>query len=115
MHLNRVLTNQCELILVDDGSKASLQDVCDSVAKDYDSRLIFTHDERPWTQPKGRNLGASVARGDKLLFDDVDFNSRYARLCQLGIAKPDEVKGEGYAYPEPASDQKRLFHWLSRH
>lgn len=200
LHLNRVLTPECELILIDDGSEPSLREVCESVAKGYDFRLNFTHDERPWTQPKGRNLGASVARGDKLLFfdidhiltenivqtclsypgdklhwvrkpavldeggeivtsedalkahgltnasssvhvnsfmirkelfdllggydekfcgayggDDVDFNSRYARLCELDIAKPDEVKGEGYAYPEPASDQKGLFHSLSRH
>lgn len=199
LHLNHILTPECELILVDDGSTPSLEQVCASVPKDYAFRLIFTNDERPWTQPKARNLAASVAKADKLLFfdidhiltesivqtclgyagdklhwvrrpgvlddngntvtseetlkdygladsvpsvhvnsfmirkelfdllggydekfcgtyggDDVDFNNRYARLCQLSLARPDETMGEGYVYLEPASDQKGLFHSLTR-
>ena len=35
-------------------------------------RIIKTNDTRPWTQPKARNIGASVAKGDVLLFTDID-------------------------------------------
>ena len=199
LHLNDVLTPECELILVDDGSQPSLQAVCDSVEKKYPFRLLFTQDDRPWTQPKARNLGASVAQADRLLFfdidhiltpsiidaclryrgdklhwrrgpgildeqgaivtdrailkkhglngdlpdvhinsfmirrelfdllggyderfcgqyggDDVDFNDRYCRLVKFGIAKPEEVAGAGYVYPDPALDGGRLFHALKR-
>jgi glycosyltransferase involved in cell wall biosynthesis len=199
MHLNSVLTDECELIVVDDGSEPSLLQTCDSVAKSYAFRLIFTGDRRPWTQPKARNLAASVAHADRLVFfdidhvitrsvidaclnyrgdklhwrrrpgildengsivtdqtvleahglahelpdvhvnsfmirrdlfdllggyderfcssyggDDVDFNDRYARLCELGVAKRDEVMGEGFAYPDPSLDGGKMFHSLPR-
>ena len=35
-------------------------------------RIIKTNDNRPWTQPKARNIGASEAKGDVLLFTDID-------------------------------------------
>jgi len=35
-------------------------------------RIIKTNDARPWTQPKARNVGASKAKGDVLLFTDID-------------------------------------------
>jgi len=35
-------------------------------------RFIKTNDSRPWTQPKARNIGASKAKGDILLFTDID-------------------------------------------
>jgi GT2 family glycosyltransferase len=197
LHLGRVLPPGCELVLVDDGSEPSLEVVFAAVAKPYAATLHLTHDRRPWTQPKGRNAGARLARADRLLFfdvdhiltrevldeclryqgdklhwvrrpavldadgrvvtdlavlreygltdeapsvhgnsflirkslfdrlggydesfcgryggDDVDFNARYAELCRRGLARPEEVRGEGYVYPDPAADVRRLFHSL---
>jgi predicted glycosyltransferase involved in capsule biosynthesis len=199
LHLENILTSDCELIMVDDGSEPSLQATCDSVDKTFDFLLHFTHDRRPWTQPRGRNIGASLARGNKLLFfdidhivtaeivqtcltyagdkmhwlrrpgmldeegnvvvdrraliehgltddspsvhlnsfmirkdlfdlvggyderfcgryggDDMDFNQRYQRLCQAGLAKQEEVFSQGYVFPNPNKDLKRLFHSLAR-
>ncbi len=199
-YLERVLTPECELILIDDGSVPSLRPNCDSVPKTFHFVYHATGDRRPWTQPKARNIGAALAGAPKLLFfdidhiltqeiialglrytgdklhwvrrpailderghavtdrevlreyglsddapsihgnsflirkelfqrlggyderfcgtyggDDVDFNARYDRLCREGLARPAEVRGEGYVYPDPARDVKRLFHSLSRH
>jgi predicted glycosyltransferase involved in capsule biosynthesis len=199
LHLGRVLTPDCELVLVDDGSDPPLRAVCDGVAKPFDFALHCTRDRRPWTQPRARNVGASLARADKLLFfdidhivtadvvatclgyggdklhwvrrpgaldssgnlvtdpaalaaygmtddapsvhansflirralfealggyderfcgryggDDVDFNARYRRLCERGQARPEEVRGAGYVFPDPARDARGLFHSLGR-
>jgi hypothetical protein len=199
LHLGRILPPDCELVLVDDGSEPSLQAVCDSVTLSFPYTLFFTNDRRPWTQPRGRNLGARLARADRLLFfdidhiltpevlecclrypgdklhwyrtpavldadgflvterrvllehgmrddgpsvhgnsflirralfellggyderfcgayggDDIDFNVRYARLCERGLARPEEVAGLGHVFPDPARDVQRLFHSLSR-
>jgi hypothetical protein len=198
LHLGRVLTPECELILVDDGSAPSLRTTCDGVPKGYAFRLHCTNDRRPWTQPRARNIGATLAATPKLLFfdidhiltaelialalgytgdklhwvrqpgvldeagklvtdretllahgltdeapsvhansfvirkaiferlggyserfcgryggDDIDFNRRYDELCRAGLARPAEVRGEGYYYPDPAFD-KASFHSLRR-
>lgn len=197
LHFQRVLTPECEMILVDDGSEPSLEAVCAAVPKTYAFTLHLTRDRRPWTQPKARNIGASLARADKLLFfdvdhivteevvrlaleyesdklhwvrrpaildedgrivtvrqtlakygltddrpsvhgnsfvirrslfealggyderfcgryggDDVDFNERYEALCREGRARPAEVRGLGYVYPDPARDVQAIFHSL---
>jgi predicted glycosyltransferase involved in capsule biosynthesis len=72
LHLGRSLTPDCELILVDDGSSPSLEETCASVDKPFDFVMHPTNDRRPWTQPRARNIGASLAHGDKLLFFDID-------------------------------------------
>jgi hypothetical protein len=35
-------------------------------------RIVETHDKRPWSQPRGRNIGADIAYGEELLMTDVD-------------------------------------------
>jgi predicted glycosyltransferase involved in capsule biosynthesis len=199
LHLARVLTPECELILVDDGSVPPLRPICDSVPSPDHFTLIETHDTRPWTHPRARNLGAARARADRLLFfdidhiitrdvvaealaypgdklhwvrrpavldadgrivtevevlrtygmtdpspsvhansfviraavfrllggyderfcgsyggDDIDLQARYDRLCAQGLARPVEVRGAGYVYPDPARDVRKLFHALPR-
>lgn len=199
LHLGRILSAECELILLDDGSRPSLQATCDSVEKTFPFTLHCTNDFRPWTQPRARNIGASLARSQKLLFfdidhiltrniighcltyagdklhwqrrpaildaagnivvdrevleaygvenesvsvhensfmirrelftklggyderfcgrydgDDVDVNARYDRLCAIGAARPADVIGEGYVFPDPAHDSRKLFHSLNR-
>jgi predicted glycosyltransferase involved in capsule biosynthesis len=72
LHLERLLTSDCELILVDDGSAPPLRHTWDSVRKTFASVLHETGDSRPWTQPRARNIGAKRARAEKLLFFDID-------------------------------------------
>src|SRR5262249_19740460 len=45
--------------------------------------------------------------------DDIDFNSRYEQLCKAGRAKPAEIIGDGYYYPDPEF-LKEQFHLLRR-
>jgi predicted glycosyltransferase involved in capsule biosynthesis len=72
LHLDRVLTPDCELILVDDGSSPPLRAVCEAVPKRFAFVLHETHDHRPWTQPRARNRGAALASAEKLVFFDID-------------------------------------------
>jgi GT2 family glycosyltransferase len=78
-----------ELILVDDGSEPALQQ---TFPQCQPARIVCTHDPRPWTQPKARNLGASVAVGRQLLFTDIDHilplpTIEFARHCPYDYAK----------------------------
>jgi predicted glycosyltransferase involved in capsule biosynthesis len=199
LHLERILTPECELILVDDGSMPPLRAICDAVKKSFDFTLHCTNDRRPWTQPRARNIAAKLAHAPRLLFfdidhivtrsvlleclryagdklhwtrrpgvlnaegaivtdrevllehglaaqgpgvhansfmiraelfkrlggyderfcgryggDDIDFNARFEELCRRGQAKPADVAGEGFFYPDPAVD-KALFHSLKRY
>jgi hypothetical protein len=91
LHLGRILTPDCELILVDDGSVPSLEAICAAVEKPFPFTLHCTHDRRPWTQP----------------------HARYDELCAAGGARPPEVRGVGYYYPDPAFTRE-LFHSLQR-
>jgi hypothetical protein len=199
LHLRRVLPPGCELVLVDDGSVPSLEATCAAVPLPFPFHLHRTHDYRPWTQPRARNLGAALAVADRLLFfdidhiltaellalclayrgdklhwvrrpgaldeeghiitslqtlreaygltdqgvgvhansflirrplferlggyderfcgryggDDIDFNRRYDALCRAGLARPAEVAGAGFFFPDPAR-LPELFHPLRR-
>jgi len=69
LHYTRMdLPESVELIIVDDGSNPPLSSSIDFSG----DRLFMTGDTRPWTQPKARNIGAHHARGDMLLFTDID-------------------------------------------
>jgi predicted glycosyltransferase involved in capsule biosynthesis len=72
LYLERVMPPDCELILVDDGSVPSLQEICNSVKKTFSFTLHCTGDRRPWTQPRARNIGAALTGSPRLLFFDID-------------------------------------------
>jgi hypothetical protein len=199
LHLERIMTPACELIVVDDGSVPSLHETCATVPRTLAFHLHCTHDRRPWTQPRARNIGAALAVAPKLLFfdidhvltrellelclaypgdrlhwvrqpgaldgqgdlitdrkvlaekygltdqgegvhgnsflirkelfeqlggyderfcgryggDDLDFNRRYEQFCQAGRARPAELQGQGYYFPDP-DRLSHLFHSLRR-
>jgi len=74
-------------------------------------RIVRTNDKRPWTQPKARNIGASHAKGDVLLFTDIDhiidkkavdfgrnFKYDYGRFYrELGVLEEDGNFTQDYA------------------
>jgi len=68
-HFNDILSDDCELIMVDDGSDPPNTP---KVAVNYCLKVLYSHDERPWSQPCARNLGAKHAEGNYLVMTDVD-------------------------------------------
>lgn len=62
------LLDNVEIILVDDGSEPPL---CDTVGL-HNLTIVCTNDKRPWTQPIARNMGAKEAKGEFLIFTDID-------------------------------------------
>ena len=71
LHFNSInLSNDVEVIFVDDGSEPPLN------REDYKTNFNFsiyhTNDKRPWTQPAARNLGAKKAKGIYCIFTDID-------------------------------------------
>jgi len=69
LHLSRILSQNWEVIVVDDGSQPPLRY---HNRLPFPFRLLYTHDQRPWTQDKARNMGATAARGEYLLMLDID-------------------------------------------
>lgn len=63
------LPDSVEIIFVDDGSDPPLNYENCRLRNLF---IYYTHDKRPWTQGLARNLGASKARGEFLLFTDID-------------------------------------------
>ena len=57
-----------EAIIVDDGSDPPIRIKMKCLAL----RVIRTHDFRPWTQPRARNIGAMCSVGEMLAFVDID-------------------------------------------
>ena len=62
------LSDDVEFIFVDDGSNPPL----DYTHMMKNLTFYYTNDKRPWTQGLARNLGASKAKGEYLLFTDID-------------------------------------------
>jgi len=62
------LPDTVELVLVDDGSDPPLK----FTPGIENFSILYTNDKRPWTQGLARNIGARYARGEYLLFTDID-------------------------------------------
>lgn len=62
--------NNCELILVDDGSTDSSGEICDFYASEYQKIKVFHTENRG--PSRARNLGVDNAQGDYIVFIDSD-------------------------------------------
>ena len=70
LHYNRMdLPPSVELIIVDDGSEPPLKV---DIRPNFKLRIYETNDKRPWTQPAARNIGSRRARGEYVIFADID-------------------------------------------
>lgn len=67
--LSRIVPNNWEVILVDDGSTPALQPVWTGQAR---FTCVRTNDYRNWTQPAARNAGVRASTGRTLLLMDID-------------------------------------------
>lgn len=68
-HLARAMPSDCEALFVDDGSDPPLALEPGTPAS---IRMIATHDARPWTQPRARNIGAKATSAPWIFFLDAD-------------------------------------------
>ena len=67
LHLGRILNDDFQVVLVDDGSDPPLA----SEPLDW-LKIIATNDTRPWTHHKARNIGVDHADGELVLLTDID-------------------------------------------
>lgn len=81
LYFDRILPDDWELIIMDDGSDPSIRNQIESAYEKAAAvlrsranlRLIETNFMRiPWHQPQARNEGAKIARGRYLFFTDID-------------------------------------------
>lgn len=80
-HFDRILPEDWELILMDDGSDPVIIDelaekypAAFSIVANRNNFFIFETNENkiPWHQPQARNEGAELANGEYLFFTDID-------------------------------------------
>lgn len=82
-----------EIIYVDDGSEIPIKTVenADRIT------ILETHDKRPWTQPKARNMGVKHASGDYLMLMDLDHIINMESISILLNTDVDLIRFKRYA------------------
>jgi glycosyltransferase involved in cell wall biosynthesis len=85
--------SEVEIIYVDDGSDQPIR----AVAGTKPIKIIETHDKRPWTQPKARNIGVKEAVGEYLMLVDLDHIIKREVIDLLLETKVDLVRFKRYA------------------
>lgn len=65
------LSNNVEIVLIDDGSDPPLKDFYDPTNV-RNCKIYPTGDTRPWTQACAKNMGAEIAQGEYLFITDID-------------------------------------------
>lgn len=91
-----------EVILVDDGSTDSSPDICDSLASGHPEVSVI-HKKNKGAGP-ARNVGIDAARGEYLLFFDIDDllkPSAFDRLHEVLSQEPVDVLVFGYEEVNP--------------
>ncbi len=69
LHLDRILTDRWEALILDDGSDPPLE-LPARLRNQF--RVVPTGNKARWTQGLARNLGARLAQGDYLFLTDID-------------------------------------------
>ena len=76
LHFNRILPDDWELLLMDDGSAPAIISRLHPQAKEIleksNFQLIETHDTRSWSEPAASNTGAKLAQGKYYFHTDID-------------------------------------------
>jgi len=129
LHYNKLnLPEDVEVVYVDDGSDPPID--FDHMKKNFSFRVIATNDNRKWTQPAARNMGAKNARGTFLLMADVDhivtmkaidvalnckvdvirFNREVAVIDEFGEFTQDRdvLEDYGYIFGHPKRDGVKI-------
>lgn len=91
LHFNKMDMTDCELIIIDDGSKPPINPKVQAV---FPFNIYYREDERPWTTGCARNYGASLANGDYVLMTDVDHI-----LSQEAITSAVNFTGDKMTFP----------------
>lgn len=77
-HLARILPDHWELLFVDDGS---VPEIPVPEERPKNTTVIRTGDTRDWSQDAARNLAARLARGEYILFADIDHTFTAAAIA----------------------------------
>lgn len=81
LHFDRILPDNWELILMDDGSDPSIQEqieisyekAASVLRRRTNVKIVPTNFKKiPWHQPQARNEGSRIAKGRYLFFSDID-------------------------------------------
>lgn len=74
LHFTRMKlsVDEVEFFIIDDGSDPSLHSYISSYLQNSGISIVETNDKRKWSQPCARNTGGDIARGERLLFTDID-------------------------------------------
>ena len=89
--------NDCEIILVDDGSTDNSGNICDQFAEKYSNISVYHQQNKG--QSSARNFGVSVAKGEYIWFvdsDDILLGKNFMMKLSDGIQKKPDIIAFGW-------------------